>query len=329
MTVRAAVIGPPDSATWTLFTDWCMAAGRSPLPADPITLAEFLAAHPAADPTQRRRVGTVNAAHRRAGHPAPGRSQAVRDLLDARAPWRRHRKALAAAAAIAMLPETGWPTALFARRDAMILTLSGAGLPNTVISALTMGDVRAEGGGELLEIDTGVETLTAGTELVSAGVSPAKIWQAWADVRRIQHHLPSTRRVAQLIEGKSLPATAPAAEDAPLLVPLDRWGATPLVPEPLSADAIGVIAAGHLQGRPTRHKPVNTSAAHAVSEETAQLDSAPIILDQDTLARGLEARRRASELLAGVDDELDDVEARADALLVGLLELLDDPGPRN
>ena len=58
---------PPDSPavghldrtsqhTWALFADWCCATGHVALPAQPETLAEFLADHPARVTTHRRRV---------------------------------------------------------------------------------------------------------------------------------------------------------------------------------------------------------------------------------------------------------------------------------
>ncbi|MFE5706541.1 hypothetical protein [Rhodococcus koreensis] len=94
---------------WGLFTDWCTAVDLASLPADPVTVAMFLGEHPTAPGTQRRRVGVINAAHRRAGLPQPGRSELVRDLLDAGRMARRERAAAAIANRIAQLPLTGSP----------------------------------------------------------------------------------------------------------------------------------------------------------------------------------------------------------------------------
>jgi len=49
-------LDPTTSHTWTLFVDWCSATGHVALPAQPETLAEFLADHPARVGTHRRRV---------------------------------------------------------------------------------------------------------------------------------------------------------------------------------------------------------------------------------------------------------------------------------
>lgn len=67
---------------WALFADWCDAAETSPLPASPITLAQFLDENPAGDTVQLRRVSAINRAHLDAGHPAPSRVTSMRFALD-------------------------------------------------------------------------------------------------------------------------------------------------------------------------------------------------------------------------------------------------------
>ena len=100
----------------------------------------------------------INAVHRRGGYVAPGDAETVRDLLDLNRRERRRRRARAAAAAISRLPESGWPTALFARRDAMLLVLAAAGLPATEIATLRLGDVRTAENGEFLEVTVAGES---------------------------------------------------------------------------------------------------------------------------------------------------------------------------
>src|SRR5882757_8921992 len=121
-------LDPTTSHTWTLFVDWCSAIGHVALPAQPETLAEFLADHPARVSTHRRRVTAINSAHRQSGFSEPGRSQAVHAALATR----RHERVQAVAdvldEAIRQLPVNGWPYGLFERRDALILTLVAAGL---------------------------------------------------------------------------------------------------------------------------------------------------------------------------------------------------------
>ncbi|MDJ0396149.1 hypothetical protein QMK17_22785 [Rhodococcus sp. G-MC3] len=92
---------------WALFTDWCSAVDQTPLPALPVTLAEFLADNPAGDRVQIRRMSAINRAHLDAGYPPPGRSTALRQALDSARAQRRHRRARQFAAAAGALPTVG------------------------------------------------------------------------------------------------------------------------------------------------------------------------------------------------------------------------------
>jgi len=164
---------------------------------------------------------------------------------------------------------------------------------------------------------------------VREGVSPAAVWRQWESVRRVQHRLPSTRLVAQLLDGQPTPRINPAPAELPLFTPLDRWGAAPLRPEPLSAAAIAGIISAHLEGSAPAHRPLRKTTPAAVPEPVAEPEPLePVVLDPDSFSRGLNARRLAAQRLDGISDALDDVEARADALLAGLLELLEEPEPR-
>ena len=151
-----------------LFSNWRAAADESPLPAAPLTLARFLAGNPAGAGAQQRPLGVIKAAHRENGFDPPGRTDSARELLDdRRRRWRRAR-----AAAIALLPESGWPTAVFARRDTMILALAGAGLPGTQIAAVRAGDVReAEDRPATLRVPAGGQTLAVTLDEEASGIS--------------------------------------------------------------------------------------------------------------------------------------------------------------
>lgn len=318
-----------ETAQFTLFADWCSAVGVSSLPAAPLTLARFLDAHPAAPTTQRRRVTTINAAHRRSEHTPPGSAQAVRDLIDDRRRLRRREGSAQVAAVISQLPETGWPTALFARRDALLLVLAGEGLGARRVAELCLGDLRPAGYRGLLAVGQGADIVCVGGELARYRINAAQVWRRWDDVRRVQHHLPATRRVAHLLEGERIPRLDPAPAGLPLFTPLDRWGATPLRPTPLSAKSIGRIVADHLGGVAPAHPPLRRQVPAAEPEAPETPPEQPVpVLDPGSFSRGLEARRRAMEEMQGVDDALDDIEARADVLLHGLLELLEEPEQR-
>ena len=319
-----------DAPVWRLFADWCSAVDENPLPAAPLTLARFLAANPAGDGTQRRRVGLINAAHRDNGFDPPGRADAVRELLDdRRRRWRRGRS-VATAGAIALLPQTGWPTAVFARRDAMILALAGAGLRANQIAGMQSGDVRqAEDRPGTLRVQAGGQSVAVTLDEEVTGVSAAQIWRRWSEVLQVQIQLPATRWTRRLVEGHPVPALRALPDRAILLTALDRWGAAPLPAVALGAEAVNRIIAGHLRGEPPQHAPLRRRRRATdqpmlpFPEDTPPED--PMLLDPGVVGRGLQARKRAAELLDGVGDALDEVEERAEKLLAGLLELLEDP----
>src|SRR5258708_36976534 len=138
-------LDPTTSHTWTLFVDWCSATGHVALPAQPETLAEFLADHPARVGTRRRRVTAINSAHRQRGLSEPGRAHAVHAALATRRHQRLQAVADALDEAIGQLPVSGWPHGLFGRRDALVLTLVAAGLTYTEIAALRRGELPRQG----------------------------------------------------------------------------------------------------------------------------------------------------------------------------------------
>ena len=129
---------------WALFTDWCAACEHRALPTHPTVVAEFLADHPAAAGTQRRRVTAINAVHTRGGLPAPGLAETIRQLLNNRRAERLARIRSVAWQRIPRIPTAGWPGGLFGRRDALILTLVAGGLGFGDIARLRRTDLTAE-----------------------------------------------------------------------------------------------------------------------------------------------------------------------------------------
>ena len=312
-------VGPRERAVWQLFCDWCTASGRTPLPTDPLTLAKFVAATPASQATQRRRVGVVNAIHARAGLPTPGRAEAVRQLIyDHRRDQLRER-AIAAAGAITRLPDEGWPTALFASRDALLLVLAAAGLPATRIGALRIGDVCSDQSGHRIFVrEQNGELLSTPDDLVHLGVSAVGIHRNWVRIRSIQHRLSNPRFLAAFFRGESVPPSLP------LVTPIDRWGTTPILDVPLSAPSIAHIVATHLAGAPVAHRPVNRPTPTLDPEDEAPEPPQVPELDPSMFSRGVAARYRAAQKLSGVSATLDDIEAKADRILADLLNLLSD-----
>jgi hypothetical protein len=319
------------SHTWSLFVDWCSATGHVALPAQPETLAEFLADHPARVGTHRRRVTAINSAHRQRGLSEPGRAQAVHAALATR----RHERLLAVAdvldEAIRQLPVSGWPHGLFGRRDALILTLVAAGLTYTEIAALRRGDLRRQG--HQLAIDSH-RKWRLGAGLEPGEYSPAAVHDRWARVQEILDGFPNIRMLAHYFDhppesgvDRPAPLLDGTAAQQPLIVSIDRWGYTPLRPTPITEQSIAAIARAHISGQAPGHRrrtPQPSAAIEAAARPFREAASEEAItLDPRYYRRGVTARRRAHSWLTSVGDQLDGLAGRAEELLEQLAAIVD------
>lgn len=312
-----------ERATWTLWSDWCAAVDERAIPAPPAVLARFIAANPAAPRTQRRRVAVINGAHRRAGHRPPGIAETVREAIDAARAARRRDLTDVATDVAGHLPD-GWPAALFARRDALILVLATSGIGPTELSRLAVGQVWADGAADQLHITTGREQFSTAPDLVAVDVSPMAVLEEWLRLRALQHHIPSPSITATALRGAPTPAVPAVPDGAPMFTPLDGWGVPPLdTTAALSASAIGALLRAHLAGGAPAHRHIAARPAPERAPGPAEYPT-PAPLDPRVWDRGLAARRAAQRALADVDDVLDAVDARAGQLLEDLLQILDD-----
>jgi hypothetical protein len=170
------------------------------------------------------------------------------------------------------------------------------------------------------------EVFTTPATLPAQGVSPVRVLRDWLRVRSIQYHRPSTRSLATYLRGDPIPAVGAAPENLPLATPIDRWGAIPLSPAPLSAASVSRIVTAHLNGSARPHHPVavRRRAVEAMTVSDPPQAHSPT-LDPASFSRGVAARARAAHELDDVAELLDDVEDRADRLLSDLLRLLDGP----
>jgi hypothetical protein len=318
-----------DRHTWSLFEDWCTAHDETPLAASPDSLARFLSAHPAASTTQRRRIAVIDAAHSRHLLPQPGRAEVVRAALDVARTARLHELAAVIGGVIARLPESGWPSELFARRDALVLVFASTGLPYTQIAALRPCDVTADPRIDALRIDTGrgVRTVTP-LALMETGISPRTVFQRWLEVLGHHTRYPNTRMLADALDavgGTGLSGFDRYVDPAgrqPLSTAIDRWGHTPLTATALTAHAVADIVRAHLDGRAPVHRHHSVQARQPSTDLVPKPASASL-LDPGYYEHGTRARRDAHQLLGGVDSTLDDVEERADSLLKRLLEFVE------
>ena len=147
---------------WRIFTGWCDEVGLTSLPAEPLTVARYLAVRAgsvAAVATLRLASSAIAKVHEWAGHDSPGRDRGVREALKGwgRRLARPQRQAGALTADVlavirltAPKPrargrglETPAQTAERARFDlALVAVLSDGGLRRSEAAALTWGDAQ-------------------------------------------------------------------------------------------------------------------------------------------------------------------------------------------
>ena len=169
---------------WRLFTDWCDEVGLSSLPAEPLTVARYLAARAnsgASIATLRLATSAIAKAYEWAKLESPCRDQGVRDSLKG---WGRRlskpqRQAGALTADVlavirltAVQPrlrgrgfETAEQAAERAKFDvALVAALSDAGLRRSEASSLTWGDVQRwdDGSGRITVVRSKTDVEAAG-----------------------------------------------------------------------------------------------------------------------------------------------------------------------
>ncbi|KXF84105.1 hypothetical protein D092_22560 [Rhodococcus ruber Chol-4] len=313
---------------WALFADWCTATDQPALPATPEVLALFLREHPAAPATQRRRVSAINTVHTRHGHPPPGRSETVRRRLDTTRAARLDRLAPLLLHKAAELPTTGWPSGLFGRRDALLLTLAATGMPFAQLARLRRGDITVDAG-TLVATTDGGERFRLPPES-GTSESPAAVYRRWAEIQAFLDAYPNTDLLAQhLTDPIDVDQGAFTDRQArqPLLSPIDRWGHLPLAPQPMTAQSIASIVREHLSGRVRLRAPLPLRKRPGCDDGPTVRIESEIDLDPHYYERGIAARRHTRNDLEGLTDLFADIEARTDQLLDELLSILDDLGP--
>ncbi|RRQ26208.1 hypothetical protein DK926_19635 [Rhodococcus sp. Eu-32] len=311
---------------WLLFADWCAAADLAPLPASPVTLAEFLGDNPASDSVQIRRVSAINRGHLDADHPPPGRATSLRLALDSARAGRTRRRARQYMALAAALPTEGSAAALFGRRDAVLLMLSGAGLSHQAIAALDRKDISADGDSVWIG---GAHRIRINADEAS-GSSPVEMWERWRIVVQFSDRYPSTALLVTHLQANTFPDMTGFPDwPGPVALPIDRWGHLPFPATAMTAAAIGAVLDAHRTGIPPQHVPPRRHSPRSrecedmnPSATAPEQISAP--LSAEYYSVGVDARRRAHTALADVPDLVDDVEDRIEVLLQRTLDLLGD-----
>ena len=171
-------------AQWRLFNDWCDLVGLRALPAEPLTVARYLAVRAgsgASVATLRLATSAIARVHRWAGHESPGRDRGVREALQGwgqrlAKPQRQAGALTADVLAVIRLTavqprkrgrgiETPAQAAVRARFDlALVAVLSDAGLRRSEAAALTWGDVQRwdDGSGRITVIRSKTDALAQG-----------------------------------------------------------------------------------------------------------------------------------------------------------------------
>jgi hypothetical protein len=316
------------TADWALFIDWCDAVDNEPLPADPTTVLEFLADCPAAAATQRRRVIAIDHHHTADGHPPPGADPGVRDALGrppTELPPIKQRTLARVDAALRMLPSRGWTGGLFGRRDRCLLVLSQlARVPHRHLAGLVAGDITVANGAATVTVGDQTRAVVAVDDPVLCGPCAIARWLRAHQV--IVDPGSATRTIARLLDKaaeptsnsphicrKPLPTADRATSSAPLLAPIDQWGATPFPMSPMSPHAVSRQARDLMDGTTTVHRDL---PVHPVADEPAPTGAhrGAVVAagySKQQVRAAWDQRRSDLAELAGVADELADVDRRA------------------
>ena len=136
---------------WLRFQNWCLGRGRTPLPSDGATVADYLdASERYAPATLGRWVSAINRRHREAGFLKPGPESSVRQALAALRATRRSeprpRHALRPDELVGLVEAArrhgehhGWGQQILARRDVALMLVGFTGaLGSGALSALRL-----------------------------------------------------------------------------------------------------------------------------------------------------------------------------------------------
>jgi hypothetical protein len=324
------------AADWALFVDWCDATDYRSLPADPSTVLEFLAECPAAAATRRRRVIAIDHHHTAAGHPPPGADPRVRDALGrppTELPPITPDVLARVDAALRILPSRGWTGGLFGQRDRCLLVLSQlARIPHRHLAPLTAGDITVADGVATITLAGQTRTVEAVEDPVLCGPCAIARWLHTHDVivskiatRAVADHLRTAKPLTSASpHGCREPFTlADRAAVSPLLAPVNQWGHAPFPLVPMSPHAVSRQARDLLDGTIAVHRDLpGLAAADEPAPATPQREVVTTGYTKQRVRAAWDRRRSDLADLAGVADELADVDKRAAELNQRISQLL-------
>jgi hypothetical protein len=235
-----------------------------------------------------------------------------------------------------MLPSRGWTGGLFGRRERCLLVLSQlARVPHRHLAGLVAGDITVADGVATVTVGGQTRTVVAGDDPVLCGPCAIARWlrahqvivdpgSATGTIARLLDKAAEPTSNSPHICRKSMPTADRSASSAPLLAPIDQWGATPFPMSRLSPHAVSRQARDLMDGTITVHRDL---PVHAVADEPAPAGAhRDAVVATDYTEQHVRAAwsRRRSDLadLAGVADELADVDRRAAKINQRISELL-------
>lgn len=300
-------------ADWRQFEAWCRAQDRIALPAEPATVDDFLADHPAPAATHRRRRTAIRHIHRHQEQPLPTTPRPRR-------PGQPQLRPENLTGLLSALPRTGWTAGIFGRRDALLLLLrQRAGLTVPELHALTTADL-ARYGGEL-HVLVGDEPIVLRKTRRTADC-PGCCWLRWQVLlRHARFHSPATVLAGLVSAAPSdehvcdRPEQLELGAPVPVFPPLNRWGAFPLPLHAAGVRSLTALTGAHASGNGVLHPTVRIRIT--LPRREAEAPPAPPVDTRTTAeiaAAGMAARRRAVADLAGTKERLDEVEDTLDDL---------------
>ena len=313
---------------WALFADWCAATEEQELPALPDAVVDFLTDCPATPAAQRVRVAAIDHHHARAGLPRPGESFMVLAALGrptGEPPDGPPDLPAAVESALRLIPSHGWTGGMFGRRDRCLLVLSQlAGVPYQHLAALTPGDIAFVDGAASVTSAAGAWTVAPDDNPVLCGPCAINRWIRVLDVVMTK---PSHRVLAEQIKDadpvtdrsphlcRSTRELSSLTLGVPLLPPIDQWGYVPFPLQRLTPHSLSRLVHQMLAGDfgAHRHIPVDDELPEPEQQAPVPVEARRVYGKVDSQRAW--ARRRADlEDIAGIDDVLAEIDARAKEL---------------
>jgi len=318
---------------WSLFADWCVAAGRCALPSDAATVGAFLTEVPAGPATLERRLRAIDDVHRSAGVPAPGGGGTFDNLIGRRPTVPRFAPDQVASA-LGAIPVGGWPTGIVGQRDAAVVALiCCTGLTRAQVQSLRV-DTPPPGQHRLVGDQAGLAELLGKTpRSEDAGHCPRCALTRWLYMVVSVEHLGW-----RAVRGELADCGAVAAGDlerhtcelptdwlvwqmpgSPLFWPIDRHG-TPQTRWPISTRSLTTIVATRLAG-------AGADDAGGPDDPDPTLCRVPL-REVSANGGGVERRRELDERFRLIEAALEEAEQRVEAVLARAQVVIGAAGPK-